>query len=519
MVIAEFARLALPGRLFLNIHPATLTERRLINGHTLSCLEKHGVDVGRVVVEITETHPIHDLWLFQEALNHYREQGFKVALDDLGSGYSGLKVWAESNPDFVKVDRHFVRGVDTDKTKQRFILAILEIAKSMGCETITEGIETKNEYTTLRKLGVGMAQGYYFAKPTNPPALSVEPGLFSQRRARTTSLPHHRLTAMSLLKARPTIDSASGIDKLGEMFHMNPDIRSVPVVDACQPHGLIVRDDFMSLLASRYGRDLNHRKPVRHFIQKRCLMVEKDESLEAISQRLTSALNHYSDEFIITDNGGYLGMGSLMDLLGKITELQVTRARYSNPLTLLPGNVVIQQMLEDALAQSAEFAVAYIDIDNFKAFNDAYGYGHGDEVLRLLGRLLQEQSEPERDFVGHIGGDDFLLLVWGEDWALRLQRVVESFGLLIEGHYSAEDRARRGITATDRFGVDRHFPIMSLSMGVLWIKGDHRSLSAERVAELATAAKSRAKHHQNSYICIDVYDSGRTIDLWEEARV
>jgi diguanylate cyclase (GGDEF)-like protein len=514
VIVREFAVHRLPGRLFINIHPASLADRNLINGHLLGCVESQGLEPGHVVIEITETYPIHDFDLFHEALVHYRGQGFKFAIDDLGAGYSGLKVWSESNPDFVKVDRHFVQDVDSDKTKQRFISAILEISKAMGCETIAEGVETKNEYATLRRLGVNTAQGYYFALPGDLPARNLDESLFSERMTRSHALAHHQLTAACLVRNCPTISPEENIDKLAELFQDNPLAHSLPVVKFGEPYGLVVRDDFMSLMASRYGRDLNHRKRVRQFIQKRSLIVEKDEALESISRRLTTAVNHYAEEFIIADNGEYLGIGHVMDLLGKITELQVTKARYANPLTLLPGNVVIQQVLQEAIGRFDEFAVAYLDIDNFKAFNDAYGYAHGDEVIRLLGRLLQECTDAEKDFVGHIGGDDFIALIWGESWKDRCERVVETFGSLVEAHYSPQDRSQGGITATDRFGIPRHFPVMTLSVGVLWVRAAHQELSPERIAELATAAKSKAKQRVGNHIAIEVFDLDHTYDLW-----
>jgi diguanylate cyclase (GGDEF)-like protein len=198
-----------------------------------------------------------------------------------------------------------------------------------------------------------------------------------------------------------------------------------------------------------------------------------------------------------------------MDLLGKITELQVKKARYANPLTLLPGNVVIQQTLAEAIEQAVGFAVAYLDLDNFKPYNDAYGYAHGDEILRLVARLLQEGVSPEADFVGHIGGDDFILLLYGGDWQERCQRILQIFRELVSLHYTEEDRERGGITAADRFGITRQFPIMSLSIGVLLLPQGCSGLTPERVAELASRAKSRAKRRQGNTICADTYECPR----------
>ena len=97
-------------------------------------------------------------------------------------------------------------------------------------------------------------------------------------------------------------------------------------------------------------------------------------------------------------------------LLKRITELQIRNARYANPLTLLPGNVPINEHVEHLLENYLPFTACYFDLDNFKPFNDLYGYSRGDMVIRLLGTILQSACNPQCDFIGHIGGDDFMII-------------------------------------------------------------------------------------------------------------
>ena len=97
-------------------------------------------------------------------------------------------------------------------------------------------------------------------------------------------------------------------------------------------------------------------------------------------------------------------------------------ARYANPLTLLPGNVPIQEHIERLLQSQRPFAVAYCDLDHFKPYNDVYGYKRGDQVIQRLGRILVECAAPEVDFVGHIGGDDFIVVFENADWPERCAR-------------------------------------------------------------------------------------------------
>jgi EAL domain-containing protein (putative c-di-GMP-specific phosphodiesterase class I) len=114
----------------------------------LALIEQAGINPSQVIIELTETQPVEDVQLMRQAMVHYREMGFRVALDDLGAGYSGLKLWSEIRPDIVKIDRHFIQGIDEDRTKQQFVHAILKTATALGARVITEGVETEREHAT-----------------------------------------------------------------------------------------------------------------------------------------------------------------------------------------------------------------------------------------------------------------------------------------------------------------------------------------------------------------------------------
>jgi len=158
------------------------------------------------------------------------------------------------------------------------------------------------------------------------------------------------------------------------------------------------------------------------------LMVEQSLSLQELSRMVAEGeRRHLADGFIITEAGQYLGVGSSQDLIREITELQLQSARYANPLTLLPGNVPINEHIERLLQGGSSFVVCYCDLDNFKPFNDRYGYRKGDDMIQLVAGILREISDPERDFVGHIGGDDFVALFQSEDWEWRCQQTLQRF--------------------------------------------------------------------------------------------
>src|SRR5690606_37353004 len=123
--------------------------------------------------------------------------------------------------------------------------------------------------------------------------------------------------------------------------------------------------------------------------------------------------------FIITEQGSYRGVGSFMDLLRQITDLQLTIARHANPLTGLPGNVPLNEHIQHAIQQKRCVTVCYFDLDNFKPYNDTYGYNKGDKVINKTAKILSQHLDHEFDFLGHVGGDDFIVVFDSQDWQAR----------------------------------------------------------------------------------------------------
>src|SRR5690554_2128925 len=164
--IEQYRCQQLPGKLFLNISPETLLQPDHQRGLTMELVNSFDISPEQVVIEITEHSPTHDYELMRRAVKHYQAEGFSIALDDLGSGYSSLRLWSEVQPDFVKIDRHFINGIEKDRVKRDFVRSIIDIARSVNSQVIAEGIETLQEFETLSELGVDYLQGYYFAKPS-----------------------------------------------------------------------------------------------------------------------------------------------------------------------------------------------------------------------------------------------------------------------------------------------------------------------------------------------------------------
>ncbi len=491
----RFSEQKLAGKLFLNVSPESLLEAHHQPGMTLRVLQAHGIPPSDVVIELTEQTPTDDFQLLYNALHHYRAMGFSIALDDLGAGYSSLRLWSELRPDYVKIDRHFIDGIHQDAVKREFVGSILQIAKASRAQVIAEGIELPEELAVLAEMGVDLVQGYLLCRPQEQPPHDART-LLPKLDAAAAPLGEEGSDLSALLIEQLAVQQDMPTAAVLEAFRSQANLNSLAVLDAQQqPCGIVHRHSLSEALLKPFATDLFARKPISRLMSEDFLAVELSQSLQQVSRLLTSrARQRMEEDFIITLDGRYLGLGRVIDVLKLITEMKIQQARYANPLTLLPGNVPIQQCLTRVLQQGREAAICYVDIDSFKPFNDIYGYGRGDEVLLCLAQCLNERVDPARDFVGHIGGDDFMLVLGSPDWRKRLTELLEDFQAQCRRFYRAEHLEEGCFVAHNRQGQRQEFALLSLSIGVVHLHPQAcAGLDASLLAELASQAKHQAK--------------------------
>ncbi|UUY08052.1 EAL and GGDEF domain-containing protein [Pseudomonas sp. J452] len=491
----RFRDLQLDGKLFLNVSPESLLEPTHQPGRTLKLLQEFGITPDRVVIELTEQAPIDDFSLLDTALHHYRAMGFSIALDDLGAGYSSLRLWSELRPDYVKIDRHFIDGIHKDAVKREFVGSILKMAKASRAQVIAEGIELAEELAVLSEMGVDLLQGYLLGRPQEQPPRDARK-LLPQLDSSVTSIHEESTDLGALLNEQQAVSHSTATAEVLEAFRAQANLNSLAVLDEQQqPVGIIHRHSLSEALLKPFATDLFARKPISRLMSTDFLAVDLGQSLQQVSRLLTSrARQRIEEDFIITQQGRYRGLGRVIDVLKLITEVKIQQARHANPLTLLPGNVPIQQCLSRLLQQGRDAAVCYVDIDSFKPFNDLYGYAKGDEVLLCLAQCLNERVDPSRDFVGHIGGDDFMLVLGSADWRKRIQLLLEDFQGQCRRFYRDEHLQAGCFVAHNRQGQREEFPLLSLSVGVVQLQSAAcAKLDAGQLASLASEAKRHAK--------------------------
>jgi GGDEF domain-containing protein len=177
-----------------------------------------------------------------------------------------------------------------------------------------------------------------------------------------------------------------------------------------------------------------------------------------------------------------------------MTEHKIQNARHANPLTLLPGIVPINSEVNKMLTAGNSFSVAYFDLDNFKPYNDYYGYDAGDGIIKLLAGLLQKIYSNSEALIGHIGGDDFIVMDPSVDYMDSINLLLKAFREQITEYYEDGHLLEGGITGIDRSGQTVFFGLTSVSVGVVPPEGVASCQSHIDIADLASEAKRLAKN-------------------------
>jgi EAL domain-containing protein (putative c-di-GMP-specific phosphodiesterase class I)/GGDEF domain-containing protein len=517
--IAAFAKLGCDGKLFLNFSAEAILKLGETRDATLAWLLRLGLPVERLVVELTEQCAIADIAGFMPIVGALRETGAQFALDDYGTANASMNLWVRLQPDIVKIDRFFIDNIASDPLKFEAVRAMQHFANSSGARLVAEGIENEADLLVIRDMGIGFGQGYFFGRPHASPAriiteaakqairaehIAVFPG---QTRSVAAS-PSGGVAAAKMLVAAPALPMKATNNDVLDLFNRMPNLHAVAVVENDEPVALINRRAFMDRYALPYHRELFGKRPCLQFANASPVIIEKSMTVEQMAKLLASDDQRYlADGFVITDNGKYLGLGTGENLVRAVTEVRIEAARYANPLTFLPGNIPISSHIARLLGHDAEFFACYVDLNHFKPFNDQYGYWQGDEVLKFAAAVLADICDPTRDFLGHVGGDDFLILFQSEDWQTRAKNAIATFNEGAQRFYADADRAAGGIHGEDRRGNPTFFGFVTMAIGCVRVRPQteqNHYYSSEMIASAAALAKRRAKHESAGFFLIDV---------------
>jgi len=304
--IRRFRELELSAKLFLNLNSRVINEPGFAKGQTRRLVHHLGLKSCQVVFEITERNSIKDFPGFRKALEHYRKQGFLVAIDDAGAGYSSIQAIAEIQPDFIKIDMSLIRNVDKDRTKQAVLETLVTLAGKINSSLIAEGIETYEELAVIKGLGIGLGQGFYLGFPSPDP---VKSGSINSPGLKKLIGPNYHLTNVNL---KPLLTPVmfvpdSALNKAtDEMFSNHPQIKSVVVTNRSRPVGVIVKEKFYRHLDSHHDPSQFLTDSVTSVMDKNPVIIKANLSLTVICQLITYKKACSFDDFALLADDGYI---------------------------------------------------------------------------------------------------------------------------------------------------------------------------------------------------------------------
>ncbi|QHT62293.1 GGDEF domain-containing protein [Paenibacillus lycopersici] len=310
-----------------------------------------------------------------------------------------------------------------------------------------------------------------------------------------------------LAKPVPTFPPQALVSDLARMFETNQRVQGAVIASEGRPLGLVMKENMNQLLAGQFGLPLYWNRSIAKIMDEEALVVDASWPVEQVAQmamaRDISRLYHV---VIITRDEKLLGAASIRSILECLTQLRTEEARTANPLTGLPGNAAIQRDLQRRIDAGRPFAIVYADLDHFKWYNDCFGFSQGDELIRFLASVLQQVIATggcKDDFVGHIGGDDFILLSEAEDMQRLCRLMIALFDGGVMPYYGGADIP----VVTDRSGNPVAAQIgVTLSLSLLFWDGV-QLVSTAMISQAAARLKKQAKSIIGStYVSGSVYE-------------
>ncbi len=488
----------LARKVFINIPAQIIHDPEFTSGQTRKMIESYGLDPHQIVFEITERSSIEDFSTAKKILSHYRNQGYQIAIDDAGAGYSSLLAIAELQPGYIKIERSLVHNNHRDKLKETVLETFVTFAQKLNIPLIAEGIEEPEDLMKLMRMGVQYGQGYLLGRPTvGLQETNKQANEWIQTQNRRNPYSGNNWTIGDLAQPIVQLDCRTNVSEVWNFFEQNRQQLGIVITRGDEPIGLIMREKLYWQLAEQYGLDLYWNRPVMKIMDQHPLIVDDHLPVEQISQMaMAREYDKLYDFVIIRRNGRMHGVASVRSILKCITNIRTENARVSNPLTGLPGNIRIQRELSRRLLEEESFCVIYADLDYFKWYNDKFGFHRGDDLIQYTAEVLLQSvtvSGDNQDLIGHIGGDDFIVVSTTAKPEELCREIIRRFESGIESFYGEEEWKE----IWDREGNRIESDGISISLSLVICLGPC-GLSVEELSRIAANLKKKAKKHIGS---------------------
>lgn len=502
--ISKFARYdaAFKSRLFCNVDNRVFDDIDASPATIVEHVRSVGLRPNNLCIELSERVPPESEERLAQLVEIYQKHNVRIAIDDFGRGFSGLETLMLVNPHYVKIDQCFVRNIHTQVRQQAIVEGVVRMAHSLGLHVVAEGVEQEDELRILREIGCDFVQGYLIARP------STDLNTLRQNYAGnlTNTVKTHEVASKvaALVDRVEPLQMGQPIADAVARFKEGRPYAFLPVVDEDRiVHGAIFKEDLRPLLFGEYGRALLANRGIAQTLDtflRRCPLSEAVVSNDALvdSYMATSS----SEGIVLTQDARYVGVLDNLAMLTLASDRALAAARDQNPLTFLPGNNLINQHVQQCLDSEGDRCFAFFDFDNFKAFNDKYGFEIGDRALLMFGEKLTGFKQRYGAFVGHIGGDDFFasLPLSRSEACAAVVELTQGFQRDIESLYDKKDRKAGGILGEDRFGQTRFFPMLRAS--TVLMPHYSKTLAKEDILEMLATGKWQAKRSETGLIVL-----------------
>ncbi|MGV4983545.1 EAL domain-containing protein [Streptomyces sp. NRAIS3] len=336
-----------------------------------------------------------------EAVAALREQGFRISADGIGDGDVPLRLLTDLSPDLVKLDASLL-------SRPAAVRAMRTLCEELGALVAAEGVETELQCAAALSAGAQLAQGELFAPPARIPAADV---YVPPRSPGAVSMPRSGPSVREFVRPAAVLPVTASAGQVRALLTGSPDVSGVLLVDqAGRPVRSVHRSRFLLTMSGRYGHALYADRPAFKLGDPPRTVGADATAWEVLDVVAIGGRDRTSDDVAVVDrHGRCVGVVRLADLVRALSESRVEEAAGLNPLTRLPGSDRITSEVDRWITDGRTFALSWLDIDHFKQVNDGAGFAAGDELIRSVGRALQ-QAVSGHARVGHIGGDDFLVL-------------------------------------------------------------------------------------------------------------
>ncbi|CCH33472.1 GGDEF domain-containing protein [Actinosynnema sp. NPDC047251] len=408
--------------LHVNLLAMTIADKSEHMAPLYAALRDAGRPTANLVIEVGTPYSRAPRHRLVKGLDRLRQDGFKIGLDGVGEGDAPLSLLAEVQPEVVKLDREVVQELVDDPARFALVQGLQHLCEATGSLIVAEGVETEPQLAALRRLGVRLAQGNLLAAAQRRPKINATISTVlsevndPEAATKTTTKPLRRKPGPKVtdfLHPATTLPESATSEDVRDVLATQPTVTGVVLVDDDgRPTWTVDRNRFLLAVTGPFGHALHAKREAARLADPPRVIGAGSTAMEMLDVVAHTNRERTNDDLVVVDDDDRcVGVVRVADVVRGIAEMKVEQAAALSPLTRLPGSDSIAREVDRRILSGEIFAVGWLDVDAFKRVNDSVGFAAGDDLIRALGRKLTEGATAFPGIqVGHVGGDDFLVV-------------------------------------------------------------------------------------------------------------